>query len=251
MNEPQVSRVASRYFIRGDYVENRVVKTRDAGAEEGYWNYRRRRAASYYQWPVYEYAKQLIRPRKVRRCIDVGCGIGVKLERLSRAYPDVDFIGIDQPSAIRYCKKVRARGEWYADDIEDPSLELNGLVADLVICSDVIEHVEDPDTVLKYLKTRLERGGCIVLSTPERDIFRGGECNTCPNPYHVREWNSEELGAYLESHSFRIREHFLQIPVRIGLSRFTYSEVIERALRRKPVKYNQVCLLDLGSDARD
>jgi SAM-dependent methyltransferase len=195
---------------------------------------------------VYEYAKRLIQRLNVRRCIDVGCGIGVKLEELSKALPKVEFIGIDQPSAIRYCKEKYTSGIWHADDFERPDTTLDNLSGELLICADVIEHVEDPDKVLSYLRRRLASGGNIVLSTPERDALRGVECNTCPNPYHVREWNFAELEAYLMSRGFRIREHFLQLPVRIGFSLISYNEIVKRVIRGRPAKYNQVCLLELS-----
>jgi SAM-dependent methyltransferase len=235
----------SEYFIRADYVANRVAKTRDSIDEREYWTAQRRRAASYYQWPVYEYAQEMIRSISVRRCIDIGCGTGVKLAQLSAACSGVEFVGIDQPSAIRLCKDAYGHGHWHADDIENPDPALDGLRGDLLICADVIEHVENPDKVLEYLKRRLAPGGVVILSTPDRDTLRGQDCVTCPNRFHVREWNFSELRAYLSSRGFRIRDHFLQLPVRLGLNAITYHEVVKRVLRRRPVKYNQVCVLEL------
>lgn len=235
--------MASRYFIKQGYFENELANTRDENSDGTYWNRRRRRASQYYQWPVYAYASALIRTRHVRRCIDVGCGVGTKLHQLKQSHLRVQFAGIDQASAIEHCRRMFGPDGWYVDDLENPDPALSHLTGDLVICADVIEHVENPDRVLDYLNTRLAPGGVILLSTPERDALRGTNCNTCPNAHHVREWNAAELAAYLSHRGYTIEAQFLQLPVRLGPNLITYNEIVKRFFRRMPLRYNQVCVL--------
>ena len=235
--------MSARFFIKDGYIENSVVRTHDSQSDTEYWDARRRRSARYYQWPVYRYAGSLIRKLDVKRCIDVGCGIGTKLEILHRQHSDVEFVGIDQESAIAYCRAEYDFGEWYADDFENSRSDSEIPAADLVVCADVLEHLEDPDKLLFYLKKRVRPAGVVLLSTPERDALRGADCLTCPNTYHVREWNSQELAKYVTSRGFSILKHFHQLPVGLGFNPIVYNELVVRFIRGQRMKYNQVCLL--------
>lgn len=233
------------YFIKPGYTINDTAWTNDAVSGETYWTKERLKASLSYQYPVYMSARKLIAMGDVTRVIDVGCGVATKLAVLHRAFPHVEFVGIDQATTIEFCQKYHRFGRWIADDLEQPDEQLSDLKADLVICSDVIEHMIDPDVLLRYLKRRVRPGGRILLSTPERDALRGPSCTSSPNRYHVREWNRQELAEYLRSAGFAIIEHRLQLPVKWEFSRIFYTHVVKRALRGQPIRCNQVCLLEV------
>lgn len=63
---------------------------------------------------------------------------------------------------------------------------------DLFICSETIEHLDDPDAVLKKIRAKTDR---LVLSTPD------GETNNW-NPEHVWGWDSEAVEAMLRAAGF-------------------------------------------------
>lgn len=231
------------YFIKDGYVANEALLTPDHESNGVYWNEKRLHSASYYQFGVYRLASKLIRERGVRRLVDVGCGCGAKLAWVHARNPEVEIFGIDQEHAVAHCRSEFDFGQWLVDDFEHPGEATRDVRGDLVICSDVIEHMQSPDLLLDYLKLRLADGGAILLSTPDRDLLRGVDCNNCPNAFHIREWNFEELELYLEDRGFEILEHVRQMPVRAGFSQTFYREVIQRALSRKPLRYNQVCLI--------
>lgn len=237
---------AARYFIKPGYRPNEVVLTQDEVSGEFYWNETRLQRSVSYQYPVYRLAECLIERGGIARVIDVGCGVATKLARLQALHPGVDYVGIDQPATIEFCRKRYAFGRWIADDLENPDPALANLAGDLVICSDVIEHLRDPDVLLGYLRRRTAAGGRVLLSTPERDLLRGRDCNHSPNRYHVREWNREELQAYVRASGFVIQEHRMQLPVRVEFSRLFYSHVVKRALAGRPVRWNQACLLGVA-----
>jgi SAM-dependent methyltransferase len=245
--EPASRGTASgNYCIKPDYRPNGAVVTQDSVSGEFYWNSTRLRRSLSYQFAVYEFAGKLIERGGIHRVVDVGCGVATKLERLHHAHPGVEVVGIDQPATIEFCRNRYRFGTWVADDLGNPSGSNAGIAGDLVICSDVIEHVEDPDVLLVYLKRRTSPGGRILLSTPERDLLRGPSCSHSPNRYHVREWNRSELQAYLRASGFVILEHVLQLPVRLEASKLFYSHVVKRALAGRPVRWNQACLLGIG-----
>ena len=236
---------AEKYFIKDGYTPNSEAVTRDEVSGTQYWNKTTIHASHYYQFGVYQYAKNLIQKKGIKKVVDVGCGTGAKLAIIHNDLPGVDFRGIDRQGAIDYCKKNYSFGNWCIDDIEKPDDSLGDIKAKLVICSDVIEHLLNPNVLLSYLKNKVDADGYILLSTPERDVLRGKDCTISPNKFHIREWNYRELEDYLSHSGFSIIEHFLQYPTRPGFNRIFLNVVIKRLFSGKGLKYNQVCLLQV------
>lgn len=164
--------------------------------------------ASSYQRDVYLLAKKLILKNKLMSVMDVGCGYGIKLKEFIAPYAET-VIGVDRDRSIGYCREHHDFGMWYVDDIQNPTLSLSSPV-DLIICSDVIEHLPQPDRLFAYFRRFCHEKTIIVLSTPERDKVRGEHhFGPPPNKAHVREWNREELRAYVSSCGMDVHEHLL------------------------------------------
>jgi trans-aconitate methyltransferase len=227
------------YFIKKEYKINEINITNDKVSETNYWNKQRTLAAELYQFPVYEFLSKYIKENNTKRIMDIGCGVGRKLVHIKKENPTVEIIGIDQKDPIEYCKNTYNFGTWYADDFENTHLSQD-VKSKLIISSDVIEHLMNPNLLLEYIKSRLDGKGVVILSTPERDSLRGVNSNYSPNKHHIREWNYAEFEKYLESQGFEILDHFLQFPIKMKCSRIFFNEIIRRAIKFKPLKYNQV-----------
>lgn len=144
--------------------------------------------------------------------VDIGCGWGDKLSEMNFREPDFFYTGIDYGANIEHCKKTYAPGwcDWIEADLEkDRLFDLTKRTsATVMICSDVIEHLADPTTMIDWIVA--SRPHFLVLSTPERDIQHGyTHLGPSPNLCHVREWNAEELHGYLESCGLEILHHGL------------------------------------------
>lgn len=227
------------YFIKAGYVANELNITNDEVSNEKYWDRNRITSAEVFQFPVYQYLCTYLRNTDIKKVIDIGCGVGRKLVYVNKQNPDVKIIGIDQEDPIKYCKSTYSFGEWYSDDFENSQLSTD-IKSELIICSDVIEHLINPDLLLNYIKSKLEVNGVVIISTPERDALRGKNCNYSPNIHHIREWNFKEFEKYLESRGFEVIDHFLQYPIKMKFNVIFYHEIIKRALKFKHLKYNQV-----------
>lgn len=178
------------FYIKDGYISRwPVVPFNPFGADEAY------------QRPVYERARQLFRTVSGQLLVDLGCGTGAKLAEFFLPH---EAVGIDTPEVIR--QAIRETEEpflFYAND-SLPALE----PCDVLLCADVIEHVEDPEAFLSdALATYRPRW--VVLSTPARDYIKGGSLNGPPvNRSHAREWTMDEFFAFC-SDFLTITEHTL------------------------------------------
>lgn len=104
--------------------------------------------------------------------IDVGCGRGKLASRLTK-YGRV--VGIDFcETAIDFCKKRYLNAEFKVSNIFDMEfIEYNKGKFDIVISSEVIEHVPDElqKPFIQNLKLLAKKGGHIILTTPNRDTI--------------------------------------------------------------------------------
>ena len=97
--------------------------------------------------------------------LDVGCGDGDALAVAARHNPAHRFAGIDwSAGALR-----QARGLGLAvlrGGVDPPGLPIADGAADVVIMSELIEHLVDPDGALAEVRRVLRPGGSLLLSTP-------------------------------------------------------------------------------------
>jgi SAM-dependent methyltransferase len=233
---------SERYFLPEGYRTNPVATTRDSEREDVYWNPNRWRNALYYQYPVYKYCANLIKKTGANRIVDVGCCCVVrKLEMLHRRFRQLEIVGIDQEEPIQTCRRNYSFGRWIADDLENPGPEVDGLQADLVVCSDVIEHVLDPDVLLEYLRARCRAGGRIVISTPDRERLYGLGKLAAGQRDHVREWSGVEFSSYLAARGMDIEERKTVSPGKMGLNSVFFREALKQLRPGRQYRYNQIC----------
>jgi SAM-dependent methyltransferase len=151
-----------------------------------------------WQKEVYLDAVRLMQENGWSSVIDVGCGSGYKLVNYLKDY---DTLGLDLAPTLKFLKKTYPERKW--DDAL--TVDYSKLTTDLVISSDVIEHVEKPD---EFVDTLLEiECNLFLISTPDRDYVRGVDDMGPPaNIAHYREWNAEEFKNFL-SLWFNIEEY--------------------------------------------
>lgn len=233
----------NNYFLPKNYVVNSENVTLDTVSNDIYWTENRLKASYHYQYSVYETLSEYIRDNEECVILDIGCGPATKLLSIKNKYPKVQIFGIDQVEVIKFCEKKYPWGFWYVDDFENPTLKKEMIPnVDLIICSDVIEHLKDPDSLLSYIKIFANSNTTVIISTPERDRLRGKECLYSPNPVHIREWSFRELELYIESRKFKIFDHKLLFPVKIAFSKFFLFEIILRIITLKNPRYNQMII---------
>jgi 2-polyprenyl-3-methyl-5-hydroxy-6-metoxy-1,4-benzoquinol methylase len=179
------------FCIREDYQIGDVSKVREINAAN---------RNDRYQINVYKLAKKVAESEPIKKVADIGCGSGLKLKMY---FDNYNIVGYEIESNVLWLRTKYPDNLWIISDFNSTPDK-----ADLVICADVIEHVDNPDELLNFIvKMNPEH---IVISTPDRDQLRDkrGRPYTGPpnNKHHVREWSFDEFTSYI-SFYFDIKIH--------------------------------------------
>jgi SAM-dependent methyltransferase len=190
-----------------------------------------------YQEPVYRWAAQLVRRGGWSSVLDVGTGSGVKLEKyLLPVTPTT--VGFDQGSGIALARTRCPAIEWIDGDLmADADWQpLAGRRFDLLVCADVIEHVEQPVFLLRRLAELLADGGQLLISTPDRMRFDLPTPLGPPNnSRHVREWTRDEFELLLESVGLQIVDRRRFLPRGYRLTLLEVKRIVWRVLHLQAV----------------
>lgn len=132
-----------------------------------------------------------------RRVLEVGCGQGALLKKLSLELPAAVLHGADvSPAALQRARSACDQAELFlldlaAFDFDGEQRDRLGRF-DLVICSEVLEHLADDALGLERLTKFLAPGGQLIVSVP------GGEPTRFDRAIgHLRHYDRRELGRAL------------------------------------------------------
>lgn len=138
----------------------------------------------------YEEVAEISARERPRAVIDVGCGAGSLLRAvLDRTTPE-RVVGIDYSRAgVHRAIQLVPSGEFRVQSIYDVDL---AETFDLVLCTEVLEHVRHPTTAVEVLVRLCGRPGAIVITVPdgEQDSWEG----------HRNFWSEAELDAFLRQY---------------------------------------------------
>jgi len=153
-----------------------------------------------YQLPVYKLAAELVKEMDNPSVVDFGCGSGRKLVEILAPLCQV-AVGIDRKDLIEGCERLYPDSniKWGAADLEEP-IETCGKF-DLVICADVLEHLDNPSVLTSTILDHLTDDGYAVISTPDVDTIPEG---VKINPAHKQFWNEKQFVAFLSNNGLKI-----------------------------------------------
>jgi ubiquinone/menaquinone biosynthesis C-methylase UbiE len=136
--------------------------------------------------------------------LDVGCGEGFTLEKLRENKIGKELMGIDfSKSAIEIGKKMHPSLTLKQGTIYHIPLKPNSF--DLIICSEVLEHLKYPEKALQEL-VRVTKKNCII-SVPNEpwfmlaNLLRGKNLSRWGNDIeHIQHWSKRGISAIVEKY---------------------------------------------------
>ncbi|QQG40482.1 MAG: methyltransferase domain-containing protein [Candidatus Levyibacteriota bacterium] len=145
-----------------------------------------------------------------KKILDIGCGAGtICLYLAGKGY---DVLGIDiSQNAINSCNEsakvlglenVNFERKTFPTEIPNDKF-------DYIICSEVIEHLEDDDFALKKIYALLKPNGIAIFSTPSENapLYKLGLAKEFDDKVgHLRRYTVEKLVAKCKTNNFSILE---------------------------------------------
>ena len=101
--------------------------------------------------------------------LDVGCGVGEMVEFLAARLPGRAFTGVDlSPVAVDSCRRRMPMHDWRVVDITAGELPAG---YDAVLCSELLEHLDEPGPALRRVAAAAKPGGIVVVTVPSGRVF--------------------------------------------------------------------------------
>ncbi len=112
-----------------------------------------------------DYAEEVIARNNPAVILDVGCGTGTLLTApLARRFPQTQFVGTDlDAGSLSFAREHHRLPNLHFFPIEESA---QGQRFDMIIVSEVLEHVDDPLAFLTSLRFRLRPSGLLFLTVP-------------------------------------------------------------------------------------
>lgn len=135
--------------------------------------------------------------------LDAGCGEGFVIDYLTRQNDQLELTGVDlNRDALRYARRHFSEQATYRHgslyDLPFPSDAF-----DAVLCSEVLEHLDEPEQAVCELKRVAQQH--VVITVPREPYFRwinrlGQRFGLAPDPGHVNFWTEESFRAFINRH---------------------------------------------------
>jgi 2-polyprenyl-3-methyl-5-hydroxy-6-metoxy-1,4-benzoquinol methylase len=127
-----------------------------------------------------------------RRVLDAGCGTAYGSRLLAEAGAS-EVIGVDRASDVLDSARAKIPVAVVLEEGDVTALPYEDGRFDLIVCFEVIEHLDDPGRALDEFRRLLGPEGLLAVSSPNRDVYPPG------NPHHVHEYIPTELEQELSS----------------------------------------------------
>ena len=136
----------------------------------------------------YAYASTLV---KKKRVLDLACGEGYGSNLLGSAAASVVGIDIDANVISHASEKYRRENlRFLTASITAVPIQKDHCF-DVIVCFEAIEHLDNQHALLAEAKRLLDPEGLLIVSTPNKPIYR--EESQDLNPFHVKELHFAEF----------------------------------------------------------
>lgn len=171
------------------------------------WIYQRKLALDVARW------RKAIGGKSAPVIVDVGCGDAARLRALRRHRPDARAIGID----LQVPAEVRQRAESAGVELVEAEArhgldQLPDGYVDLIVMSQLIEHVADPWALVRAASAKLAPAGRLLLETPNLGgvdylLFRSRSWGGYHMPRHLTLFGRRGLRELVRSCGLVVETH--------------------------------------------
>ena len=156
-------------------------------------------------WEIPSMVRHLVFSSK--NILDLGCGDGGTVSGIIRKYPSKKVTGVDiSPRRIDSLKERFPKKRFICGDVCSTKLKDNSF--DLIISTQVIEHVEDDKKMVREMHRLLKKGGFLYISSVIKKpwaIYKyRNKGKFVLDPTHEREYSSKEEFLNLFLKKFRL-----------------------------------------------
>lgn len=179
-----------------------MLSLKKAGVKSGYLN--KNPVLNYMFNKFFETILSYVELTKPKSILDVGCGEGLVMKKIREKYDDINITGLDiSKENLDVSKILNPDAKLVLGDIYSLPFENDSF--DLVVCTEVLEHLKEPNTALKEVRRVSNLN--LVISVPNEPFFRIGNIlkfsylkelgNT---PGHLQNWNKNEFENLIKNH---------------------------------------------------
>lgn len=145
---------------------------------------------------------ELLHDKEIKSVLDVGCGEGFTLKRLKQKAIGNKFTGIDSSKeAIELGQKENPDLDLEIGDIYN--LKFKDKSYDLVLCTEVFEHLDSPKKALEELKRISKK--FILLSVPNEPWFYLFNYTQWGKDIgHINSWSKNKFVKFIKSQSLKV-----------------------------------------------
>lgn len=137
------------------------------------------------------------------RLLDIGCGTGDFALEFQQAFPDAAYLGVDVSQVgTEICRSKVPGARFETVDLTQalPVAASDQAWANAVVCSEVLEHVDEPEKILRNVRPWLAPGALILITVP------GGPMSAFDMHIgHRRHFSNSQLKSLLRSAGYRVQ----------------------------------------------
>jgi len=158
---------------------------------------------------VHEYIISKL-PRNINTILDVGCGKGWVAEHFLPKGVKVHSLDVSTSNPVR-AKELYPSEDHTGIAADSFSLPFLNDSFDVVIASEIIEHVVDPAKFVKELSRVVKKGGRLLVTTPYKEKLIYYLCVHCnkrtPANAHIHSFDEKKLESYYNGEDLKEFEY--------------------------------------------
>lgn len=197
------------------------------GKDSFFWRFGYGKLASFYFQNLYQPIAQPLSSLRRGRVLDVGCAFGYLLDKVPDSF---EKIGLDiSEYALKQGSERVISGKFVLGSAGKQPFTDNTFSA--VLLNDVLEHVEDPEEILREVHRIMEAEGLLYITTPNLNWGRKhilGDADR--KEHHISMLSHNDLIGLVKRFGFNVTDHWTFINMYFRNIKFHSNFGIESGL---------------------